>query len=515
MGQLREEESGNDSQNLLEELRVQQEELEAQNQELRRFQKELEVAKERYRNLYDSAPVGYLSLDDSLKIADANQACRRIFGTKIEKIVGSSIFRFASQSSGHDLNLHFFSAKELGDNSNEIELKRYDGSSFFADVKTSYKRDGTSSFNTLIQDITERKKAEMALKESEERFSKAFHGTVAGKAIFRLSDGRFIDANDRWLKLNGLTREETIGRTFADLNIWTNAEDWKQLTGELKQNGFIEDKECEFRRKSGETWISLISSQIIELSGEKVVLASQLDISDRKRAEEELKRSNEELRQFAYVASHDLQEPLRMVTAYLGLLERRYNGKILDDQAREYICFATQGADRMRELIEDLLEYSRVDTKGKAFAPTDMNNIIERTKLALKASIEESQASIELDKLPTIMADEGQMIQLMQNLLSNSIKFRGDEPSRIHVSCSDRWNHWTFSIRDNGIGLNMEYADVIFRVFQQLHSREEYPGTGIGLAICKKIVERHGGRIWVESEEGKGSTFFFTISKNG
>ena len=224
----------------------------------------------------------------------------------------------------------------------------------------------------------------------------------------------------------------------------------------------------------------------------------------------ELGRSNADLQQFAYVASHDLQEPLRMVSSYTQLIARRYKGK-LDADADEFIAFAVDGANRMQRLILDLLAYSRVNTAGRQFEPTAMETVLKAALNNLTNAVKESQAVITHDPLPAVMGDDKQLAQLFQNLLSNAVKFGGAQPPRIHISAKQTDGEWLFSVRDHGIGLDPQYADRIFVIFQRLHTREEYPGTGIGLAICKKIVERHGGRIWVESELGKGATFYFTM----
>ena len=224
----------------------------------------------------------------------------------------------------------------------------------------------------------------------------------------------------------------------------------------------------------------------------------------------ELARSNADLQQFAYVASHDLQEPLRMVASFTQLLAKRYKDK-LDGDAREFINYAVDGAIRMQALISDLLTYARVGTQGKVLAPTDADALLDRVLDGLKFTIGENGAVIARDTLPTVMADPQQLGQLFQNLVANAIKFRGEKPPRLKISSERNGSDWKISIRDNGIGISQEHADRIFVIFQRLHTRNEYPGSGIGLAICKRIVERHGGRIWVEPSPDGGSTFCFTI----
>jgi len=229
-----------------------------------------------------------------------------------------------------------------------------------------------------------------------------------------------------------------------------------------------------------------------------------------RRTSANLQRSNAELQQFAYITSHDLFEPLRMIASYLQLLERHSKDE-LDDRSREFIGFALDGAKRMDALIRDLLAYSRVDARGASLAPSDAQQAFDAAVANLKVAIEESGAVISHEPLPSVRADAVQLTQLFQNLIGNAIKFRGTEPPRIHIGAHRSDSEWIFSIRDNGIGIESKYFERIFVIFQRLHTRQEYAGTGMGLAICKKIVERHGGRIWVESTPGKGATFFLAL----
>jgi signal transduction histidine kinase len=236
--------------------------------------------------------------------------------------------------------------------------------------------------------------------------------------------------------------------------------------------------------------------------------------TDLEQKSQELIRSNDDLKEFAYAVSHDLQEPLRVVAGFVQLLGKRYKGRF-DRNADDFIEYTVEGVKRMQLMIKDLLEYSQVGTKSKAFRPTDCSSVVRQAVANLKAAVEESRAAVTFDNLPTIMADEMQMIRLFQNLIGNAIKFKDGGTPEVRISAEKKEDYWIFSVRDNGIGMDPKYLDKIFAVFQRLHTREDYAGTGIGLAVCKKIVERHGGRIWVESEPGRGSTFFFTLPCKG
>ena len=370
--------------------------------------------------------------------------------------------------------------------------------------------------NALL--FAEHKRTEEALRASERKFRDLYdHAPLAYHEYD--AKGCITNVNRTDLEMLGYTAEEMIGRPIWKLNVnedAARAQVMAKLTGTLPPGQQLERI---YRRKDGTTFPVLIEDRLIldEKGAIKGIRCMIQDITERKRIEEalrqkteELARSNKDLEQFAYVASHDLQEPLRMVTSYVQLLAKRYQGK-LDTDANEFIGFAVDGAVRMRKLINDLLTYSRVGTQGNELSPTDSEAVLALSLNDLKLAIEENGALVTHDPLPRVMADHSQLSQLFQNLIGNAIKFRSNEPPRVHLSASRNGNGWTFSVRDNGIGIAAEYSERIFVIFQRLHSRKEYAGTGIGLAICKKIVERHGGRIWVESEIGKGATFCFIL----
>ncbi len=270
-------------------------------------------------------------------------------------------------------------------------------------------------------------------------------------------------------------------------------------------------------RKDGTELPVEISLSPLESQNKFLVIAIVRDISQRKQVEAQLKiankelsRSNKELEEFAYIASHDLQEPLRSVAGSCQLLKRRYADK-LDASAMEFIEFAVAGAKRMEELINDLLSYSRVSTKAKEPVIVDMNKVLANVLDNLRTAINDSNAEVTSSKLPTVAIDEWQVYQLYQNLIANSLKFKSNDQPKIHISATEEQGRWHFTVSDNGIGIDSKYFDRIFEVFKRLHTRDQYPGTGIGLASCKKIVERHGGEIWLESVVGEGTTFHFTL----
>jgi PAS domain S-box-containing protein len=372
-------------------------------------------------------------------------------------------------------------------------------------------------------DITDQVKREKdTLQQSEERFRLLIEGTRDYAIIMLDADGRVTSWNEGAKRLKGWDEQEILGRHFS--LFYTE----EAVTARLpKQELEIAETEGRYSeegwrvRKNGSKFIAdVIITAIRDDSGKLQGFAKiTRDITERKQAEERLKatlmdleRSNKELEQFAYVASHDLQEPLRMVSSYTQLLAQRYEDQ-LDDKAKKFINYAVDGALRMQRLINDLLAYSRVSTQGKTLKTIDSHSALGEALHSLAAAIEENQAIVINDDLPVVCADATQLSQLFQNLIGNAIKFKSADLPRIHVSACDIGREWRFSVKDNGIGIDKQYAEKVFVIFQRLHTMREYPGTGIGLAICKSIVERHGGRIWFESELGKGSTFYFTLPK--
>jgi light-regulated signal transduction histidine kinase (bacteriophytochrome) len=308
----------------------------------------------------------------------------------------------------------------------------------------------------------------------------------------------------------GYAPAEIIGRFAGEVNIYANLADRQEVMRLLQEHGSVHDHEVLLQGKTGELHSVVVSVEPLEFEGEECLLTALLDVTERKRMEDELRRSNAELEQFAYIASHDLQEPLRTIAGMVQLLQKRYQGQ-LDERADEYIGHTVESASRMQALIRDLLAYSRVDRKNQPIAPVSAQDCLQSALKNLRVAIEESHATITADDLPTVHADPTQLTQLFQNLIGNSLKFHSAEPPQVHITATQLPDAWQFAVRDNGIGIEPQYFERIFLVFQRLHTRRQYQGTGIGLALCKKIIERHGGSIWLESKPGQGSIFYFTL----
>ncbi len=374
----------------------------------------------------------------------------------------------------------------------------------------------------MVHDITERKIVEKELLESKEKLNIALESGNIGAWEWNLrTDEMLIDKRmEDMLSLQcGI-----FGGSYADFENLLNEEDvvhFKKAVFKALNDG--SDLETVFRIKVKDEEDKFLTAKALI---EKDSLGSPLkmtgvcfDITEMKRGaekvlfdlNEELLRSNNELERFAYVASHDLQEPLRMVSSFTQLLASRYKDK-LDKDGQDFIQYAVDGAMRMQHQINDLLSLSRIQTKGKKFTSVDTRPLLDQVLNDLKILIQSKKAIITSDFIPVVNGDRGQILQVLQNLIGNSLKYSNESPV-IHISSREEDDHHVFSVCDNGIGIEQQYLDRIFQIFQRLHSIERYDGTGIGLAICKRIIERHKGKIWVESEPGKGSTFYFTIPK--
>jgi len=494
----------------------------------------LRESEERFRSVVDSANDGILVYDKQLNVVAGNLAAERILGLPLADIIGAAGFTSLLPCVHADgspvlpderpTRLTVKSGKPL--TGQIVGIYRADGSMNWVSVNTGFlRRPGDTDWYGVVStigDITKQRHAEIALSASEALYRQTFELATAGIAHVDLS-GRFMKVNRRLCEILGYGEQELIGRAVKEISHpedrnLTDSQRMRVRSGEKPSVRF----EKRYIRKSGAiVWVDLSVALACDASGvPQYEIALFDDITERKKAEaalreahEELKRSNAELEQFAYVASHDLQEPLRMVSSYTQLLMRRYGDK-LDGDAKDFTAFIVDGATRMKQLIEDLLAYSRVGTRDKNFKPVDSESSLRRALTNLRAAIQDSGATVTQDKLPTIPCDEVQLAQLFQNLIGNALKFRKpDVAPAVHVGAAEQGAEWEFMVRDNGIGIEPQYFERIFMVFQRLHDKGEYPGTGIGLAIVKKVVERHGGRIWVQSQPGAGTTFHFTMPK--
>jgi PAS domain S-box-containing protein len=390
---------------------------------------------------------------------------------------------------------------------------------------------GRSSAKLKEQADILRNQAEI-LAKAELKFRSLLEAAPDAMVMCR-DDGEIIMVNSQTEVVFGCGRDNLLSRNIRSL-----VPDWEfQRPAELNQEAAIKlqpgeiGRELYAVREDGSTFPVAISVRPLYMEDGMVITTAVRDISARRRNEEEIQqlnatleqrvlertealmRSNEELQQFAYIASHDLQEPLRTVSIFAQLLAKRYRGR-LESEADQFIRYIVESSERMERLIHDLLDFSRVDARGTDhFVRTNCDETLNDAICNLHSLIQENQAVITLGSLPVVMADPVQVTRLFQNLLVNSIRFRTDAAPHIHISAEPRDNEWLFSVRDNGIGIEPQYAEKVFGIFKVLHSRDKYPGSGMGLAICRKIVTRHQGRIWVESELGKGATFYFTLPR--
>ena len=454
-----------------------------------------------FRALLESAPEAMVIVDSRGRIFLVNAQTERVFGYPRAELLGQPVEKLVPA---------WQTRAQLG-----LSGIRKDGRAIPIEISTSpIETPNGVLISSSIRDITERKQTEAKVRAL---LVAAQVVEAAPHAMFLVDHAHVITlVNHRAEELFGYSRDELVGRTVDHLvparrrtGAFAAFTEPTPVPGDDADDAPIR-RELIGVRKSGAELALEVGVNPIETPDGTFSLASVIDITERKRAEDELKRSNAELEQFAYIASHDLQEPLRMVASYTELLGQRYRGK-LDDKADKYIHYAVDGAKRMQQLVADLLAYSRVGSQGKSLVPVDAGAVVRGVLHVLGQAIRDAGAVIEVGALPTVLADEPQLRQLMQNLVGNALKFRGTAAPKVTIDAQLVDDRWRFRVADNGIGIDMQYAGRIFEMFQRLHERGRYEGSGIGLAIAKRIVERHGGRIWIESQLGAGTTFHFTL----
>ncbi len=461
-------------------------------------------------------------LNDKFKIDYINdQAHFKTIGYSSEDLIGNNLGELIHPNESKDVRLFLENLLKNGETEREGRLKHKNGNWIWFNIRGKKILDLNDEIKYLIisREISKEKKVEEELKTSEEKYRLI---TENANDLIDIIDKDFkIEYINEEVhkKILGYSKKDLIGKLAIN---FVHPDDFLTAMKSLKRGIKQGEGEAEirFKHKNGNwVWLEIRGRIFIDINGKEKGLLISRDETKRKEAEEklkktleELKRSNADLEQFAYIASHDLQEPLRMVASFTQLLGKRYKDK-LDSDANDFINFAVDGAKRMQELINDLLTYSKVRTHGQPFEEVDLNKILKDVLKNLKFSIDDSDTIFTYDPLPVIMGDSLQISQLFQNLISNAIKFNDKEQPMVSISIKTKKKDWVFSIRDNGIGIDPKYYDTIFKIFKRLHSRKDYPGSGIGLSICKKIIKRHAGEIWVESEEGRGSVFYFSIPK--
>jgi PAS domain S-box-containing protein len=484
----------------------------------------------RYRGLLEAAPDAMVVVNPGGEIVLLNVQAEKQFGYHRDELVGQKVKNIIPEGFAERLVADALRttadalAQQIGTGI-ELTGRRKNGSDFPIEIMLSPLESAEGILVTAaIRDISVRKDAEKHLARMESRYRGLLEAAPDAMVVVN-PGGEIVLLNVQAEKQFGYSRDELVGQKvkniipegFAERLVADALRSAEDALAQQIGTGI----ELTARRKNGSNFpIELMLSPLESADG-ILVTAAIRDITTRKKAEahlldkvEELNRSNEELGQFAYIASHDLQEPLRMVASYTQLLSRRYKGK-LDADADEFIAFAVDGASRMQRLIQDLLAYSRVGTKGQDLLNVSSENALQQALINLRGAIEASGALVTHDPLPTVMADEMQLVQLFQNLVGNAIKYQSPGIPKVHISAAGNGaKKSVFSVKDNGLGIDPQYFEKIFGMFQRLHKREEFAGTGIGLAICKKIVERHGGSISVESQPGHGSTFSFALANS-
>ena len=480
----------------------------------------LRESEERYKMLLDGVEdYAIFMMDPQGQIVSWNAGAERIKGYRADEIIGhnfSCFFPPEDIERGRPQEILRMTAAS-GRHEEQVTRVRKDGSRFLASLRLTALRDSAGNlraFSEFSHDLSESK-------ESGAKYRGLLEAAPDAMVVVNQS-GEIVLLNLQAEKRFGYRRDELVGQKVTNIIPEGFAErliaDSTRTAADALAQQIGAGIELSGRRKDGSDFPIEIMLSPLESAEGILITAAIRDITVRTRADEhllhtvgELKRSNNELEQFAYVSSHDLQEPLRMVASYTQLLAKRYQGR-LDADADEFIAFAVDGCNRMQRLIHDLLAYSRAGTNGKPLSEISSEDALDEALTNLRATIEESGAIVTHDSLPVIRTDDTQLTQVFQNLVGNAIKYRNAEVPRIHVSArKNGGNECIFSVRDNGMGIAPQYFDRIFVLFQRLHGRNEFAGTGIGLAICKKMLERLGGRIWVESQPGNGSTFFFAV----
>jgi PAS domain S-box-containing protein len=482
----------------------------------------------RYRGLLEAAPDAMVVVNQAGEITLLNVQAEQRFGYRRDELLGQTIKTIIPEGFAERLIADGMRsaadalAQQIGTGI-ELTGRRKDGSEFPIEIMLSPLESAEGILVTAaIRDISVRKAAERHLAQMEGRYRGLLEAAPDAMVVVNQA-GEITLLNVQAEQWFGYRRDELLGQPVKNIIPEGFAErliaDGMRSAADALAQQIGTGIELTGRRRDGSEFPIEIMLSPLESAEGILVTAAVRDITTRKAAEAQLlekmadlDRSNQELEQFAYLASHDLQEPLRMVASYTQLLARRYKGK-LDSDADEFIAFAVDGANRMQRLIQDLLAYSRVGTKGREFIETSSEEALRQALSNLRGATEQSDAEVTHDPLPIVLADGVQLIQLFQNLVGNAIKYHGRGVPRIHISAAmNGGGRWTISVQDNGIGIEPQYFEKIFGMFQRLHRRDEYPGTGIGLAICKKIAERHGGAISVESQLGQGSTFRFSVA---
>jgi len=453
-----------------------------------------------------------------------NPAAEKFYGLLLNEIVGKNLLAELSQFRNNGLFDLYVSVVETGETvDREFYYEHERDTIVWLHIVAVKLNDGLA---VTFRNITDRKRAEIALRDSEERFRAIFEQAAVGIAKTALC-GQFMRVNPGFCQIVRYAESELLQKNWQAITHPDDIEGDREYVRSLL-SGNIQTFSLEKRlvcKDEAVRWANVTVSAMRDANGTPQYLICAIeDISQRKLVQEllqasldtqtryaqELTRSNAELEQFSYVASHDLQAPLSTIAGYAQLLEKRCHNQ-LDAQGNKFIRNIVNSCERMQALIDDLLEYSRVGRSEKPFDVIDCNLVFEDVCANLQLAIRQNQASVTRGDLPRVRGDSFQLLQLFQNLIGNAIKYRSSEAPMVHVGASRQGDNWVFSVQDNGIGIAEQYHPRIFQLFQRLHSQKQYSGTGIGLAICQRIVDRHGGRLWVESELNRGSTFYFSI----